>query len=57
MADDTTQRGAQDRSRISLSERYEVEYWTRTMNVSEARLREAVAAVGSSASAVREYLQ
>lgn len=56
MADDKNDVGAADRSRISLSEDYEVRDWTASLGVSEERLREAVAAVGNSADAVRDYL-
>lgn len=56
MTDDKTDRGPQDRSRINLSEDYEVRYWTNALGVSEARLRELVDRVGSSANAVREAL-
>jgi hypothetical protein len=34
MADDPTERGPQDRSRINLSEDYEVRYWTEKLKVS-----------------------
>lgn len=56
MSDDTTQRGPQDRSRISLTEDYEVRYWTGELGVSREVLEEAVEAAGSSVDAVRQYL-
>lgn len=56
MSDDKTDRGARDRSRINLSEDYEVRYWTQELGVTRAVLEEAVAAAGSSADKVREYL-
>ena len=56
MTDDKTNRGPQDRSRISLTEGYEIEYWTEALGVSEARLREVVGQVGPGAEAVREAL-
>ena len=56
MADDRSKKGQQDRSRINLSERYEVDYWTKKFGVSESKLEQAVKAVGSSASAVEEHL-
>lgn len=56
MADDKTARGSQDRSRIALSEDYEVEYWTNRFSVSKDKLREAVDAVGNSVDAVAAYL-
>jgi hypothetical protein len=57
MADDKTNRGPQDRSRINLSEDYEVRYWTDKFGVSKAQLEEAVREVGSSADAVEAELR
>lgn len=56
MADDTNNRGVQDRARINVNEDHEIRYWTRALDVTEAQLREAVAAVGVSADAVRQHL-
>jgi hypothetical protein len=56
MTDDTTKRRPQDSTRISLSEDYEVDYWTDKFGVSRDQLKEAVGAVGNSAEAVRNYL-
>lgn len=55
--DDKTNRGPEDRSRISLSEDYEVRYWTDALGVSEERLREVVGRAGNGAEAVREALK
>lgn len=57
MSDNTKNVGSPDRDRISLSEDYEVRDWTKSLGVSEERLREAVEAVGNSADKVREYLK
>jgi hypothetical protein len=57
MADDKTLRGPQDRSRISMSEDYEVEYWTNKFGVSRDELQKAVDAVGNGASAVEKHLK
>ena len=38
MADDKTNRGPQDRSRINMHEDYEVRYWTEALGVSPPRL-------------------
>lgn len=57
MADDKTNRGPQDRSRINLGEDYEVRYWTDKLGVSKAQLEEVVRDVGPSASAVEEALR
>lgn len=56
MSDDRTNRSPQDRARISLSEDYEVAYWTRKFGVSKERLEEAVGAVGHGADAVERLL-
>jgi Protein of unknown function (DUF3606) len=57
MADSKSNVGSPDRDRISLSEDYEVRDWSKSLGVTEERLREAVAAVGNSADKVREYLK
>lgn len=56
MADDLTNRGPQDRSRISLFEQHEVTYWTKALGVSEEELRRIVGKVGNSADAVKAAL-
>jgi len=57
MADDPHKKRPQDSSKISLTERWEVEYWTKELGVSESKLREAVGKVGHGAAAVREWLK
>ena len=56
MADDKTNAGVQDRSRIAMGEDYEVAYWTKKFGVSRDVLADAVAAVGTSAQAVADFL-
>lgn len=56
MSDNLQNRGPQDRSRISLGEQWEVQYWTRELGVSAEELERAVKAAGNSASAVRQHL-
>jgi hypothetical protein len=56
MADDKNKTASPDRDRINLSEDYEVQYWTKTLGVSEEELRQAVKQVGSTFKAVREHL-
>jgi hypothetical protein len=53
MPDNRPQRAAQDRGRINLGEEYEVEYWTKTLGVSRARLAEVISKVGDGVEAVR----
>lgn len=56
MSDDLTNRGAQDRSRISLTEPHEVRYWTETLGIDAEQLKRVVEKVGNSAAAVRQEL-
>ena len=56
MADDKTLRGPQDASRVSMSEDYEVEYWTQRFGVSREELQRAVDAVGNGADAIEKHL-
>jgi hypothetical protein len=46
MPDDLMNKGPQDRSRISLLEPHEVQYWADKFGVSKERLSEAVRNVG-----------
>jgi len=55
MADDPTKTG-QDRKFISLEQDYEVREWCKSLGCTEEQLRQAVAKVGNSASAVRAHL-
>jgi uncharacterized protein DUF3606 len=57
MADDKSKTGEPDRSRISLSETYEVKYWSDKYGVSAERLKAAVGAVGNSPDAVEKWLR
>ena len=56
MPDDLKTRGPQDRSRVSLSEEWEVRYWTQNFGVSRERLQSIVEEVGHSVEAVRRKL-
>jgi hypothetical protein len=57
MADNLQKAGQQDRSRINVHERWELQYWTQELGVSEEELEKAVKAVGPAVSAVREHLR
>jgi hypothetical protein len=57
MSDDKTKTQPQDATRVNVNENYEVQYWTKKFNCSEAELRRAVEAVGVSADKVEEYLK
>jgi hypothetical protein len=54
--DDKSKTGS-DRTRISLSEDYEVRDWMASLGVTKEELTEAVHKVGDNADRVREYLQ
>ena len=56
MADDKSKRGPADRSRINLSEDYEVRYWSETLGVSNLELQAAVEKVGPRVEDVRQFL-
>jgi hypothetical protein len=56
MSDNLKERGPQDASRISMSEDWEVRYWTKALGVSKDRLGELVKKHGNSAAAVRQAL-
>ena len=57
MADDKTKSGGQDRERINVNEDYELHDWSKSLNTTPERLKEAVQAVGDRADTVREYLK
>jgi hypothetical protein len=48
MADDRTKKGMQDRTRINMKERYEIDYWKKKFKVSGQALAGAIRATGSS---------
>jgi len=57
MPDDRTKTSGQDRSRISLSEDYEVRDWAIKFGVTADELKAAVKAVGNDAAAVEAHLK
>jgi len=56
MSDDLTKKRPQDSSKISLTEPWEVDYWTNVLGVTETRLRQLVKQYGHSAAEVRKHL-
>jgi Protein of unknown function (DUF3606) len=56
MADDKSNRGAHDRSRVNVHEDYELRYWTHKWCVTEAELKAAVDKVGVYVNAVAAEL-
>lgn len=57
MSDDKTKTGGQDRTRISVSEDYEVRDWANKFGVTADELKAAVKAVGNDAKAVEAHLK
>ncbi len=56
MADDRTKAGKQDRDRINVHERHELEYWSGKFGVTPDQLRAAVDKVGVMAKDVARHL-
>lgn len=56
MADNKALRGQHDRTRINLSEDYEVEYWTKKWGITKEQLAAAVKTAGPSSGAVAHIL-
>jgi hypothetical protein len=54
--DKLTRRAQPDRSKINMSEDYEVKYRTRELGITGTRLQRVVDEVGNSATAVRKEL-
>ena len=57
MADDPSQRGAQDRTRVNVEQEHERRYWSDKFGVSESELRRAVDEVGVQAADVEKHLK
>jgi hypothetical protein len=56
MADNFIKRGAPDRLRVNVNERYDLKYWSHKWNVTYKELRYAVKQVGPAAEKVAKYL-
>jgi hypothetical protein len=54
--DNLTKREQPDRSKINMSEDFEVKYWTKALGVDRETLQRAVDKVGNSAATVRKEL-
>jgi predicted RNA-binding protein YlqC (UPF0109 family) len=54
--DNLTKRDQPDRSKINMSEDFEVKYWLKALGVSKDELKRVVEKVGNSAAAVRKEL-
>jgi hypothetical protein len=56
MPDDLSKRGGQDRTRINLQEKWEVDYWTKELGLTKEELERAVKTAGDHVTAVRQHL-
>ena len=57
MADDKTKSGGQDRTRINVSEDYELRDWAKKLDATPSQIEDAVKAVGDRAADVEMYLK
>lgn len=57
MSDNLQNRGPQDASKINLSEKWELKYWSEKFGISEEKLRNTVKEVGNSAAKVAAHLK
>lgn len=55
--DDKQKKDSADRARININEGYELDYWSNKFGVSKDKLKAVVQTVGTSASAVEDYLK
>lgn len=56
MPDNKKLKGSPDNKRIDVGDRNEVRNWSKSLGCTQADLKKAVSAVGTSAAAVRKYL-
>ena len=57
MSDDKTKRDRQDRRKINVHEKYELDYWSKKFRVTPDELRDAVKRVGTALEAIERELQ
>jgi len=57
MADNLTNRGPADRNRVSVTEDWELKYWTKELRCTAEELRAAIKAVGTTTADVRARLE
>ena len=57
MPDDLKKKIPHDRSRINLSQSWEIAYWTKEFGVTEAKLKELIKKHGTSVAAIRLALK
>lgn len=56
MSDDLSKKRPQDATKVNVHESWELEYWSKKFGVTKEQLKNAVNAVGVSASAVQKHL-
>ena len=56
MSDNRLNRGQSDRSKINMSEDYEVRYWAKELGITRDELQKVIDKVGDSIAAVRKEL-
>jgi hypothetical protein len=56
MSDDLNNRHGQDRKRINLNEKWEVDYWTRELGLTKEELERAVKTAGDRVDSIRQHL-
>ena len=56
MPDDLERRAPEDPRTVNVNQPWELAWWSEQFNVSEERIKQAVAAVGPSVENVRKYL-
>ena len=56
MADDKNKRGPADRSRINVNEPYELDYWSKELDLTPEQVRQLVAKHGTSVETIRQVL-
>lgn len=57
MANDKAKTGTVERTKINVNESEDLAYWTDKFGVTAIRIKDAVAAVGTSATKVEQYLK
>ena len=56
MGDNLKRKQPEDPNKINVNQQWELDYWTEKFGVSEAKLKEAVRAVGVFVKDVKKYL-
>jgi hypothetical protein len=57
MTDDLSKKAPQDKSKVNVNESWEMKWWTKALNTTEEKLKDAVKTVGTSVEAIRNHLK